>query len=319
MLVGIARLAAQGALLQAKRSVQYHELPTRRLLNRTTERMPFAWTINPYRGCEFGCKYCFARYTHEFLELDPEGAFEQEIYAKQFTAGGLRAELARIDRKEWIAIGTATDPYQPAERRYQVTRRILEVFAGGGGRRLSVTTRSDLVARDLELIRTLAHANIFHLNLTVTTVDEKLARLLEPRAPRPALRLETARKFTEAGIEVGVFLNPVMPCLTDTEANLEAVAAAARQAGATFLGGGLLFLKPCSSRVFLPFLERHFPELVPRYRKLFGHAAFLRGEYAEGVKQIVRRVRERHGLGDAPAACAPELWPAEPEQGSLFK
>ena len=319
MLVGIAKLAAEGALLETKRSVEYHELPTRRLLNRTTERMPFEWTINPYRGCEFGCKYCYARYTHEFMELDPERAFEEEIYAKQFTATGLKQELARIGRKDWIAIGTATDPYQPAERRFGLTRRILEVFAAGGGRRLSVTTKSDLVARDLDLFAAIARGNMFHVNMTVTTVDEGLARLLEPRAPRPALRLEALKKLSAAGIESGVFPNPIMPLLTDSEDSLDAVAQAAKSVGATFMGGGLLFLKPCSSRVFLPFLEQHFPKLIPEYQKRFGRAAFLRGEYADTVKQRVRRVRERHGLRDSPMGYGPESWPAEPEQGNLFE
>ncbi len=315
----LAQIAAQAPLIQAKRRVEYHELATRRLLNRTSERMPFAWTINPYRGCEFGCKYCYARYTHEFLELDPDRAFEQQIYAKQFTAAGLRAELARLDRKEWIAIGTATDPYQPAERRFLRMQQILEVFAAGRGRRLSVTTKSDLVLRDLDLLRTVARANIFHVNFTITTVDDERARRLDPRAPRPALRLEAARRLTEAGIEVGVFLNPVMPYLTDTEESVDAVAAAAKAAGATFVGGGLLFLKPCSSRVFLPFIERHFPHLAPKYRKLFGHSAFLRGEYAEERKRVVRHARERHGLRAEPVEYTPELWPAEPRQGSLFE
>ncbi len=318
MLVGIAKLAAEGALLEAKRCVEYHELPTRRLLNRTTERMPFEWTINPYRGCEIGCKYCYARYTHEFMELDPGRAFEEQIYAKDFSEASLLAELARIPRKHWIAIGTATDPYQPAERRFLLTRRILEVFAAGKGRRLSVTTKSDLVARDLDAMKEIARSIVFHVNLTVTTTDERLARLLEPRAARPELRLDAARKLTAAGIEVGFFANPVMPFLTDTEENLEAVTAAAKASGATFMGGGLLFLKPCSARVFLPFLAQHFPELTPEYRKLFHRGAFLRGEYAESIKQRVRRVRELYGLRDSPAEYTPEDWPPEPEQGNLF-
>src|ERR1022692_3469221 len=133
--VGIARLASQSELLEAKHQVQYFEIPTRSILNRTRPGMPFQWTINPYRGCEFGCRYCCARYTHEFMEMKPED-FEDRIYAKSGTAHLLRQELGRIDRADHIAIGTATDPYQPAERRYRRTRDILEVFAretGGNG------------------------------------------------------------------------------------------------------------------------------------------------------------------------------------------
>lgn len=317
-LVGIAKLAASSELLAAKRAVEYFELPTRRFLNRTSERMPFQWTINPYRGCEFGCVYCYARYTHEFMELDAVAGFERKIFAKQLFAASLAAELRKIDRKEWIAIGTATDPYQPAERRFEVTREILKVFAAGRGRRLSITTKSDLVVRDLELFREIARANVFHVNFTLTTMDEKLARLLEPRAPRPELRLDSAHRLAQAGIQVGVFPNPIMPLLTDGEESLDAVARAAAEAGATFLGGGLLFLKPCVKQVFLPFVERHFPRLAPEYERLYRTGAFLRGEYAERIRERLKAVRARHGLGAAPVEYTPDLWEPEPEQGSLF-
>src|SRR5580700_7598833 len=132
-LVGIARLASRSELLEAKREVQYFELPARSILNRTKPNMPFQWTINPYRGCEFGCKYCYARYTHEFMEMDVN-AFEDKIYAKSAAAHLLRLELGRVGRKEGIAIGTATDPYQPAERRFGRTRAILEGFPRDRGR-----------------------------------------------------------------------------------------------------------------------------------------------------------------------------------------
>jgi len=318
-LVGIARFAASSELLAAKRAVEYFELPTRHFLNRTSERMPFQWTINPYRGCEFGCVYCYARYTHEFMELDGVEAFERKIYAKQFFAASLAAELRKISRKDWIAIGTATDPYQPAEKRFGVTREILRVFAAGRGRRLSVTTKSDMVMRDLDLFREISRANVFHVNFTLTTMDEKLARLLEPRAPRPGLRLDAARQLVEAGIQVGVFPNPIMPLLTDSEDGLDAVACAAKEAGATFLGGGPLFLKPCAKQVFLPFIERHFPRLAPEYERLYRTGAFLRGEYAERIRERLKLVRARHGLRDSPAEYTPELWEPEPEQGNLFE
>src|SRR5690242_12738681 len=143
-LVGIARLAASSELLQSKRAVEYFEIPSRSILNRTKPSMPFQWTINPYRGCEFGCKYCYARYTHEFMERDAS-EFEDRIYAKAAAAHLLRQELRRVDPKEHIALGTATDPYQPAERRYERTRGILEVFAAARGHFLGITTKSNLV------------------------------------------------------------------------------------------------------------------------------------------------------------------------------
>src|SRR5690242_26937 len=144
-LTGIARLASESELLEAKRSVQYFEIAARSILNRTKPNMPFQWTINPYRGCEFGCKYCYARYTHEFMELDVD-EFEDKIYAKAASAQLLRYELRKVGPHDAIAIGTATDPYQPAERRYERTRAILEVFARESGRHLGITTKSDLVA-----------------------------------------------------------------------------------------------------------------------------------------------------------------------------
>src|SRR5579871_5902938 len=163
MLIGIAKLAAESPLLDAKTQVEYFQIQARSILNRTKPNMPFQWTINPYRGCEFGCKYCYARYTHEFMEMTATD-FEDKIYAKSAAAHLLRQELGRIDRKEWIAIGTATDPYQPAERRFGRTRGILEVLARERGRRLTITTKSDLVARDVDLLRDIGRANVLGIN-----------------------------------------------------------------------------------------------------------------------------------------------------------
>src|ERR1044071_925973 len=202
-LIGIARLASESPLLEAKRAVEYFEIPTRSILNKTKPNMPFRWTINPYRGCEFGCKYCYARYTHEFMEMAPAD-FEDKIYAKAAAGHLLRQELAKIDRRDAIAIGTATDPYQPAERRFGRTRSILEVFARERGWHLGMITKSDLVVRDIDLLQEIARANVFHVHITITTLDEKLARRLEPRAPRPELRLEAVRKLSAAGLVVGV-------------------------------------------------------------------------------------------------------------------
>lgn len=306
-LVGIARLASQSELLEAKRAVQYFEIPARSILNRTKPNMPFQWTINPYRGCEFGCKYCYARYTHEFMEMDAS-EFEDKIYAKSAAAHLLRQELGRIDRKDHIAIGTATDPYQPAERRYGRTRSILEVFARERGRYLGITTKSDLVLRDVELLKEIARGNVLGIHLTITTLDEKLARLLEPRAPRPELRLEAVRRLRAAGICVSVFPNPIMPGLTDSERQLDRLARAAHDAGAMSFGGGPLFLMPTAQRVFLPFLEKEFPELAPSYREMFAKSAYLGREYKDVLEQRVRRIRDRYGLASGFIEYRPELW-----------
>src|SRR5260370_30481711 len=188
-LIGIARLASQGDLLREGHQVEYFTLPSRSLLNRcvSNRAMPFTWTINPYRGCEFGCKYCYARYTHEFMEMRDGADFEQKIYVKQHAAQLLRQDLRRVKPEEAIALGTATDPYQPAERRYEVTRAILEEFARHRGLELGIVTKSNLVVRDAALLREIGEHNRVFVNLTITTANADLARILDPRAPRPDL------------------------------------------------------------------------------------------------------------------------------------
>jgi len=317
-LVGIARMASQSELLEAKSRIRYFELPARSLLNRTRPGMPFAWTINPYRGCEFGCKYCYARYTHEFMGMDDGLAFEEKIYAKAAPAELLKRELKKIDRREGIAIGTATDPYQPAERRYRRTQAILEVFAHQRGRRISITTKSDLVARDAALLREVARYNVLHVNITITTLNEKLARILEPRAPRPDLRLGAVQRLAGTGISVGVYPSPVLPLITDREASLEAVARAARDAGARHFGGGPLFLMPCAQKVFLPFLERHFPHLARRYRERYERSPYLDDTYKQILRERLEKIRNRYGLSAGPVDYEPEAWEPEPHQGELF-
>ncbi|MDP9055432.1 MAG: radical SAM protein, partial [Acidobacteriota bacterium] len=199
-LIGIAKLAAKSEVLESKRVVQYFEMESRSILNRVRPGMPFAYGLNPYRGCEFGCRYCYARYTHEFMELRESVDFEDKIYAKSAVGSILSREIKRIDGSKGIAIGTATDPYQPAERRFGRTRAALEVFAQQTGIALSITTKSDLVARDIPLLREIGKRNSVSVNMTITTLDASLARLLEPRAPRPELRLKAVAAIARAGI-----------------------------------------------------------------------------------------------------------------------
>src|ERR1700689_5126528 len=205
-LVGIARLASEGESLREGYNVEYFTLPDKSLLNRCVSQraMPFTWTINPYRGCEFACKYCYARYTHEFMEMRDGLEFEQKIYVKQHAAGLLLHDLHRVKPGESIALGTATDPYQPAERRYEVTRGILEEFARHRGYELGIVTKSNLIVRDLELLKDVAKNNRLSVHMTVTTLDVELARILAPRAPRPDLRIEAVHVLAEAGLRVGV-------------------------------------------------------------------------------------------------------------------
>ncbi|HSP68445.1 MAG TPA: radical SAM protein [Bryobacteraceae bacterium] len=309
-LVGIARMAAVAPCLEPKRRVQYFELAARSYLARCdSARMPFRFTINPYRGCEFGCKYCYARYTHEFMEMRDPGEFERKIYAKSFNPARFREELGKLPPGEKIALGTATDPYQPAERRYGIMRKMLEVFASTAGFHLGITTKSDLITRDLDLLREIARRHYVRISMTVTTVDRELARLLEPMAPRPDLRLAAVRVLSDAGFQVVVGCAPVMPLINDSEESLDALARDAAAAGAHRLWANVLFLKPCAYQVFLPFLEERFPELVRKYRERYARAAYLRGSYPEMIEQRVEQVRTRHGLDRPGEAREPELWP----------
>jgi len=296
-LVGIARLAADGDSLRQGHNVEYFTLPVRSLLNRCTGvRMPFTWTINPYRGCEFACKYCYARYTHEFMEMRDGIDFEQKIFVKQHAADLLRQELRQVKTGEDIAIGTATDPYQPAERRYEVTRAILEEFARHQGLELGIVTKSNLVLRDVDVLQKVLRNNRLSVNVTVTTLDADLARILEPRAPRPDLRMEAVRKLNDAGIPTGVSCAPVLPGITDAARDLEAVVRATAEAGGKHIFANPLFLKPCSAAVFLPFLEKEFPRLAESYRLRYKERAFLPKAYGKRISQLMARLREKYGI-----------------------
>ena len=298
-LIGIARLASHGESVRQGHEVEYFTLPVRSLLNRCTgTRMPFTWTINPYRGCEFACKYCYARYTHEFMEMRDGIEFEQKIYAKQHAAELLRQELRRVKRGEDIAIGTATDPYQPIERKLEITRTILQEFARHSGLELGIVTKSAMVARDIDLLKEVGRHNHISVSFTVTSTDADLARILEPRAPRPDLRLEALRNLREAGIRAGVICAPVLPGITDAPRQLEAVVKAAAKAGAVHIYANPLFLKPCSAAVFLPFLKEHFPKLVPEYEKRFKERAFLPPAYRKRISGLMANLCAKYGIGN---------------------
>ncbi len=296
-LVGIARLAADGESLREGKDVEYFTLPVRSLLNRCTGvRMPFTWTINPYRGCEFACKYCYARYTHEFMEMRDGIDFERKIFVKQHAADLLRQELRQVKPGEDIAIGTATDPYQPAERRYEVTHAILEEFARHQGLEMGIVTKSNLVLRDIDVLQKVVRNNRLSVNVTITTLNTDLARILEPRAPRPDLRMETVRKLNDAGIPAGVSCAPVLPGITDAPRDLEVLVRAAAEAGAKHIFANPLFLKPCSAAVFLPFLEKEFPQLAESYHQRYKERAFLPKAYGKRISQLVGRLRQKYGI-----------------------
>ena len=287
--------------MDEKRQTEYYLLPVKSLLNRcTSERVPFPWTANPYRGCEFGCRYCYARYTHEFMELEAE-EFERKIYVKENSGLLAAREVAAPGiRGQHIAIGTATDPYQPAEEEFGATRAVLEAMTREEGLSVSITTKSNRVVRDIELIRRIGEKSSISVNLSVTTVNQRLARRLEPRAPRPDLRLAAVTRLREAGIAAGVFAMPVLPGITDREQDLEALARAARDAGALWLAASVLFLMPSSLKVFLPFLEKEYPRLARRYREWYTRNAYAPEEYRKKISALFAALRAKYGLGSRP-------------------
>jgi DNA repair photolyase len=305
-LVGIARLAAKSPAAETRRrsaeKPEYFFLPVKSILNPCdSRRVPFDWTINPYRGCEFGCKYCYARYTHEYMEIDG-GEFERKIFVKQDAAALLARDIAAKysyeAQAEHIAIGTATDPYQPAEKEYGVTRACLEELAKREGLSVSIITKSNQIVRDIDVLRRIGSRSALCVNITVTTLRPRLARLLEPRAPRPDLRLAALQQLREAGLQVGVSASPLLPEINDGE--LEAVAEASKRAGAQWFFSGVLFLMPASARQFLPFIREKFPRLAKQYEQWYAKNGYAPEEYRQKISERVRKIRERLGFASRP-------------------
>jgi DNA repair photolyase len=324
---GIARLAVESAAVAQGHNVEFRSLNVKSLLNNSASRrgLSFSRSINPYRGCEFACRYCYARYTHEFMELRQPDDFERKIFVKQNAAWLLQQELRDLRPGEEIAIGTATDPYQPIERRAKITRSLLEVFASRSGLRLGIVTKSALIARDIDLLERIAERNELVIHLTITTPDAALARILEPRAPRPDLRFKTVAKLRQAGLRAGILCSPLLPGLTDTLPALDAMARRARSVDSSFFAAEPLFLKPCSRETYLAFVRQHFLALESLYRFRFDGRDFVAAGYRKRIQELVEQVARKHGLarrrtdalltrdvGEAaprPSKIQTELWP----------
>jgi DNA repair photolyase len=360
-LKGIARMADEAPHADDGHLVEFRAMQVRSVLNKTMSRryLSLEYSINPYRGCEFGCRYCYARYAHGFLapketsapgdgvvgtvpgnaagpeewvsgpvasesqcerssdsSISPESIwpkppsharvdfsdplnFERIIFLKQNAAWLLEQELRRLGPKlkdHEIALGTATDPYQPIERRTQITRSILEVFARKQGYRLGIVTKSNLILRDLDLLVAIARRNTLVVHITITTPDAVLARKLEPRAPRPDLRLEAVRKLREAGITAGVLCCPLLPGITDSEDAIDRMARISAEAGASFFAANPLFLKACSRPTYLSFVREHFPSELQQTQRRFALRDFAAPSYAQALAGIVARACRKYGL-----------------------
>lgn len=275
---------------------EYRAVACKTALNRV-RGMPFAWSLNPYRGCTHGCHYCYARSTHSYYGMSAGDDFSRRIVVKTNFAEVLRVELAHPAwRRERVVIGTATDAYQPCEGRYGITRRVLEALVEFRTP-ASVTTKSTLVLRDLDLLSELARVVDATVYVTVTTLDPELWRLVEPGTPPPAKRLRVMRHLVDAGVRCGVFLAPILPGLTDATESIDAVAAAARANGASSFGMSVLRLAPLVREHYLGFVAQQFPDLLARYERAY-HGTSVRPDYLMAMERRVARVRERYGFAD---------------------
>lgn len=291
--------------------VEYREEPCRSALNRV-QGMPFNWSLNPYMGCAHRCTFCYVRAFELRADRPADDRYGASIRVKTNVADILRRELARPSwRKEGIAIGAATDPYQPAEGRYRLTRACLEVLAAAANP-FGIITRGPMIVRDLDVLVEAARRAEVSVTFSIPTLDTEIWRRTEPGTAPPHQRLRALTELVEAGVEAGVGMAPILPGLTDRPELLAEVVRAARAAGATGVWANLLYLKPGTKEHFLAALERDWPELLPEYERLYGRKAYLdASELRAQVRELAREqgVRDRRRVRLQP--------PADPEQLSL--
>jgi DNA repair photolyase len=320
---------------QRSRGTQFIGLEVHSVLNTPAATHMGFWSINPYVGCEFGCMYCYARDTHRWVVeravrrkggravsddeevsgeglsdkaatilppyrpsvLPPEEAFEKEILVKSEVAEVLARTLnpAKLAGHP-LVIGTATDPYQPAERRFGLTRRILEVLRSYHGLSVEIITKSPLVTRDIDLLQAISANNEISVNISLATADPRLARRLELRSPIPAARLRALRRLTAAGVHAGLIIAPIIPGITDDWTGLARLMEAAKEAGARYVIGSALRLGPAARHRFLPFLEREFPELYQRYRRHYATSDLASRSYQDALTRRLNALRQAFGF-----------------------
>jgi DNA repair photolyase len=305
-----------------QKDVRYYGSPAKSILNGPEVTGMGYWSINPYVGCAFGCAYCYARYAHRyvmeraanddrmgaalgeaFAELPPWLAFERNIFVKhnapeilsRTLRHGSDKHLALLDG-EAIVIGTATDPYQPAERRFRVTRRILEVLAEHPGLTICVISKSPLITRDIDVLSRIARISDLTIHISLITLNRELARRLEPRAPTPEARVRALTRLREAGIDAGINCMPVLPGITDNPSDLDALVKRVAGAGATYVGACALRLQPAARKRYLPFIEQEFPNLAERYRNTYAHGYQAGDRYRAGLSAFFSKLCKKYGV-----------------------
>ena len=318
----VQRSLRQLPVIGAQSDITYYSTHARSILNDTKVTGMGYWSINPYIGCAFGCAYCYARYAHRYVmerasaadrlvdstaaqveRIPPWLAFERHIFVKR-NAGDVLARTLRhgsdkhlaLLEGEAIVIGTATDPYQPAERQFKVTRGILEVLAEHPGLRVVIITKSALITRDIALLARISALSKLSVHLSLITLDRALARRLEPRAPTPEARIRALARLREAGIDAGINCMPVLPGITDNPSDLEALVKRVAEAGATYVGACALRLQHEARKRYLPFIEQEFPHLAGRYRATYALGSHAGDRYRDGLARFFDMLCKRYGI-----------------------
>ncbi|HEY6223847.1 MAG TPA: radical SAM protein, partial [Gemmatimonadales bacterium] len=313
------RPSALPILDERLRGTKFVTLDPRSVLNSPEQTGMDFWSINPYVGCEFGCTYCYARFAHRYVverahdagRLADEQlaeyrgangweAFEQRIFVKAGLQVALRSDLRRFhrsaERDAPIVIGTATDPYQPAERRFRLTRLVLEELAKCEGLSVGIITKSPLVTRDIDVLRRIQQHNDLEVHVSLISLDTALVRVLEARSPMPAVRLRAVAKLAEGGVNAGLIVAPVLPGISDDLERLDALFAAAKAAHARFVTASPLRLYPGIRDRFLPVLDEHFPHLAERYRRAYAGRGAAPRAYARALTRRVSQLQDKYGF-----------------------
>jgi DNA repair photolyase len=293
---------------------EYREEPCRSALNRV-KGMAFEWSLNPYMGCVHRCTFCYVRAFERRADRPSDDRYGTSIRVKVNVADVLRRELARPSwERAWVAIGAATDPYQPAEGRYRLTRACIEALAEARTP-FSIITRGPMIVRDIDVLVNAARRASVSVTFSIPTLDDEVWRKTEPSTAHPRQRLKAVSRLVDAGIKTGVGMAPILPGISDRPEQLRDVVRAAREAGATGVWTNLLFLRPGTREHFLEHLAEDWPELSPKYRELYGGRAYLG---ADDVKPVKRRVAAlAHEFGVADRRVRPVEPEAEPEQLAL--